>query len=403
VRTAIAVVAALSLLMFGLPLAVVLSRLIESRAVAGLQRDATRAVAMVPDNTVETGVGLHVPRSTRDSQIGVYDVKGALVAGRGPAHSGLARGAADGHEHDGRESSALTVVVPVLSDTAVAGSVRAAVPLARLYTRVGQAWALLALLASVVVGVAFLLARRGAARISAPFEHITSAARAVGGGNYQIRLPRSGIAEADVAGQALQESALQVDRLIRHEREFMSDASHQLRTPLAGLILALEEDPPDPAAALDRARHLDTTISDLLRLRAKSGPDVCDPHDVAAAAARRWSTEATPVTVRADGTGDVAIADAALRQCLDVLLDNAIRHGSGAVTVTVEPLGDAVVVEVADHGRGFAEAARPGTGLQLATRIVERSGGSLVLRRRAPHARVALVLPSAERQSVSQR
>ena len=61
--------------------------------------------------------------------------------------------------------------------------------------------------------------------------------------------------------------------------------------------------------------------------------------------------------------------------------------------MTVEPYGETVVVEVADQGPGFAEGARPGTGLQLATGIVERAGGSLLIRRRAPKARMALLLP----------
>jgi two-component sensor histidine kinase len=69
------------------------------------------------------------------------------------------------------------------------------------------------------------------------------------------------------------------------------------------------------------------------------------------------------------------------------------------VTVTVEPHGDAVVVEVADQGRGFPDDAVPGTGLKLATRIVERAGGTLLLRRRAPAARVALLLPLSDQTS----
>lgn len=403
VRNAIAVVAALSLLLFGIPLAVVINRLIESQALAGLQRDATRAVAGVPDNTLETGVVLDVPPSSANSLVGVYNAGGVRLVGRGPARSGLARQAADGREHDGHESGALSVVVPVLSDTAVAGSVRAAVPLSRLHGRVAQAWALLALLALGVIGVAVLLARRAAGRISAPFEHITAAARALGDGDYAVRLPRWGLPEADAAGEALRESARQIDALVRHEREFMTDASHQLRTPLAGVILSLERQPPDPATALDSARHLQTTISDLLSLHGVASRGSCNPCEVAAAAVRRWTSQARPVTLRSDSTHHVVLTDAALRQCLDVLLDNAIRHGGGPVTVTIEPFGDSVVVEVADHGNGFGTQAQPGTGLGLATRIVERAGGSLVVRRRAPQARVALLLPQAGNQSSSSR
>lgn len=392
VRNAIAAIVVTAVLLFGIPLAVVLGRLIESRALTGLQRDATRAVAGVPDNVLQRGSAVRVPAGSSGTRIGVYDAQGSVVAGRGPVRSALAARAGDGREHDAHDGGDLAVVVPVLSDTTVAGSVRAAVPLTTLRGRVAQAWGLLAALALAVIAVAIPLARRAARRISSPFEQITAAARNLGAGNYQLDLVPSGIAEADAAGEALRDSAIRIDQLVAHERTFVRDASHQLRTPLAGLLLHLEREPPDLPAALAGAQHLQTTIADLLALRSVTARGSCSPYDVAAQAVRRWSTAARPVTLRADTRQPVAITAPALRQSLDVLLDNAIRHGAGEVTVTVEPLGEDVVVEVADHGPGFSDADVPGTGLSLATDIVERAGGALLIRRRAPHARIALLL-----------
>jgi signal transduction histidine kinase len=393
VRDAIALVVVLALLLFGVPLAIVLGRLITSQAFAGLQRDATRAVAAVPDDILQVGAPVTVPRGTRNSIIAVYDLRGERVAGTGPAHSALAAKAADGHEHDEHEHGDLSVVVPVLSDTSVAGSVRAAVPLARLRERTYRAWALLVALALLTAGVAVLLARRAAAVISRPFEQLTEAARRLGAGRYEVDLPRWGITEADAAGDALRDSAREIDALVRQEREFVRHASHQLRTPLAGAVLALEQATPDVATALARARDLETTIADLLALRARSTAETCDPQRIAAEAVRRWHTPARPVTLRSDIVEDVTLAAPALRQSLDVLLDNALRHGDGPVTVTLEPYGNAVLIEVADGGAGLAPDAEPGTGLRMVTGIVERAGGALLIRRRAPHARVALLLP----------
>ena len=395
VRDAIALVAAVSLLLFGLPLAVLLARLIDSQALAGLQRDATRGVASVPDNTLEAGSQVRVPRSIGETRLGVYDAKGNRVGGRGPARSGLAARVTDGREHDGHDSGDLSVVIPVLSDTTVAGSVRAAVPLSLLRGRVYRAWGLLAALALIVVAVAVLLARRAARRISRPFEAITIAARELGAGRYDLDLPRWGIPEADAAGAALHDSARQIDALVAQERLFVRDASHQLRTPLSGVLLALDRQPPDVDSALDSAHHLQTTIADLLSLRGSCETGTCDPLEVAAQAVQRWTTAARLVTLRSDDTGPVGLTGPALRQSLDVLIDNALRHGDGPVTVTVEPCGATALVEVADRGVGFASDAEPGTGLQLVTRIVERAGGSLLVRSRSPHARVALVLPLA--------
>ncbi|MDX6204135.1 MAG: hypothetical protein QOE76_208 [Frankiales bacterium] len=397
VRRAIALTVTVALLLFGVPLAVVLDRLIQSTALTGLQRDATRAVAGVPDNTLQAGSQVKVARGVGGTQIGVYDAQGHRVAGVGPATSALAGRVGDGREHDGHDAGALSVVVPVLSDTTVAGSVRAAIPLGTVRARVVRAWALLLLLALAIVLVAIVLARRAARRISVPFEQITSAALQMGEGRYDLGLPVWGIAEADAAGTALRESAKAIDELVSHERDFIRHASHQLRTPLTAALLHLQASPPDVAAALERSRQLETTIDDLLALRAVAEGGRCAPEQVAADAVARWDSPERPVVLRADDeAGDAAVPAAALRQALDVLLDNAIRHGAGAITITVEPYGDLVAVEVADNGDGFAPGAEPGTGMQLASGIALRAHGALLIRRRAPHPRVALLLPRSE-------
>lgn len=395
VRNAIAVVAALSLLLFGVPLAVVLDRLITSQALAGLQRDATRGVAAVPDNVLEAGQRLTVPTARSGNALGVYDVSGGRLGGAGPATSALAAAVADGREHDGRDGADLAVVVPVLSDTTVAGSVRAAVPRQTLRAHVHRAWALLGALALAVVGVSWLLAGRAARRVSEPFEELTRAARDLGAGQFQLALPRWGVMEADAAGRALQDAAGQIDRLVTHERAFMRDASHQLRTPLAALVVHLEQDPPDVPAAVASARHLGLTIADLVALRSTRVGGRCDAAAVAADAVRRWAGPTAAVVLRRDDVPAVNVSEQALRQALDVLLDNALRHGAAPVTVTVEAYGQAVLVEVADSGAGF-DGSPPGTGLGLATRLVEHAGGSLLMRERGPGPRVALLLPVAD-------
>lgn len=393
VRTAITAIAVASLLLFAVPLALVMGRLIDSQALAALQRDATRGVAAVPDNVLEKDAGVVAPPSRGDTRIGVYDVHGDLVAGLGPRHSAQAASIADGREHDGRDAADLSVVVPVLSDTTVAGGVRAAVPLAVLHGRVHRAWLLLAGLALLVLAVAVLLARRSAQRIAVPFERLTQAAREVEQGRYDVDLPRFGMKEADAAADALRDSAREVDVLLRQEREFVRDASHQLRTPLAGAMLFLGSDPPDVPGAMDRLGHVETTLEDLLSLRRARGTGECDPHGLAAEAVARWDTPSRPVSLRAEVTPRVALSAPALRQSLDVLIDNACRHGAGDVTVTVEALGDQVVVEVADQGAGFPDEVAFGTGLHLVSRLVERAGGALLLRRPSPRPRVALLLP----------
>ncbi|MCW2725073.1 MAG: Histidine kinase [Frankiales bacterium] len=405
VRDAIVLLAACAIGLFAVPLAIAVNRVVDDEALTRLQRDATRALAGVPDNAIEVGAAIALPRLAAPSVLAVYDPAGRRVAGTGPATSALARQAADGRERDGTEAGQLTVVLPVRSDVAVAGTVRAAIPVAVLRERVLEAWAALLGLALLVLAVVFVVAGRVARRISRPFEALTDAARSLGSGSYDLALPSWGLAEADAAGAALQQSARQVGALVRHEREFTRHASHQLRTPLAGLLVGLETALAPSAngsgkaaleAALERARHLETTIDDLLVVRSADEDVSCDPVAVAVEVVERWrrTTSGRAVDLRADEVDRVRVPDAAVRQALDVLVDNALRHGAGRVTVTVEPFGERVVVEVADEGPGLADGAVPGVGLRLAAELAERFGGDLLVRRRAPHPRLALLLPA---------
>ena len=395
VRNAIGIGVATALLLFGIPLAAVLDRLINDEALTSLQRDATRAIAAVPDNVLQVGQILRVPQRTGAIRVAAYDARGRRVAGSGPERSRLAAQAADGHEHDGRDGSDVAVVLPVRSDTAVAGSVRAALPRDVVRARVERAWALLAALGLLVIVISRLLARRAAERVSEPFEEITRAARQLGAGRFEVDLPVWGITEADAAGEALRDSAREIDDLVAHERAFVRDASHQLRTPLAALLVQLEQRPPDVAGAVASAHHLDRTVADLLAVRAVRSREVCDPALVVAEVVRRRHTAAAPVVLRLDHVGLVGIGEPALRQALDVLIDNGLRHGVAPVIVTVESYGETVAVEVSDQGQGFAEAAVAGTGLSLATRLAERAGGALLVRSSAARPRVALLLPPA--------
>ena len=234
---------------------------------------------------------------------------------------------------------------------------------------------------------------------------------------------------------------------LERERAFVADAGHELRTPLAILRAELElaarpgRTPESLRAAVQHAaEETDRLIGlaeDLLLLaRADSGQQFLSPRpfrlaEVVAAAARgathRAADRAVRVDVRCPADLGVRADPGRVRQAVDNLLDNAVRHapdGSLVEVVVSAPSPVTVVIEVLDQGPGFApdflphaferfqraQAARArdggGTGLGLAiVRAVADAHGGHVRAGNRPGggAMVALVLPREETRQVFAR
>jgi signal transduction histidine kinase len=162
---------------------------------------------------------------------------------------------------------------------------------------------------------------------------------------------------------------------MNRERAFVADAGHELRTPLAILRAELElaSRPGRSRAELVEAVHAAAEESDRLA-RLAEGLLFLAGGDGGAGALRLYRTEIEPLLVaaaeqaqRGDGhpisievdatPGLVADVDAVrVRQAVDNLIDNALRHAPPGTTVTVTGRreADALVVEVADEGSGFS-------------------------------------------------
>ncbi|GLX09042.1 HAMP domain-containing sensor histidine kinase [Microbispora sp. NBRC 16548] len=290
------------------------------------------------------------------------------------------------------------------------------------------AWLVMAGLAVLVIGLAAAFARRQSARLAAPLEDLTRSAQALGDGDFTIRAPRSNVREADQAGLALQATARRLGEVLDRERAFSANVSHQLRTQLTGMMLGLEAALARPDAALadaaladavhtalGRGERLQTVIDDLVRLtrdnRTGSAPldvpavldEVRECWQGPLAAHGRRLTVSVP-----DDLPPVAASAAAVRQILRVLLDNALVHGEGEVTVEAADLADGIAIEVADRGPGVPEdvdvfarraADGHGIGLALGRSLAEAEAGRLVLRRTSPPVFSLLLSPAARNDS----
>lgn len=416
-------VVVLALVLFAVPLAWLVARSFHDQQVAALEQEATRVLALLPDS--ESGKAVRLPAPTDpDVSLGLYGPAGTLIAGSGPTTDDDAQGTyATGVSRTVDEGSALAVYVPLRPEGGTAITVRAASSAAALRRRTFVAWTSLGGLALLVLAVAGAVAMRRARTLSRPFEQLAAAARDLGHGAFALRVPHTGVREAEDVARALEASAARLDERVRRERRFAVDASHQLRTPVTAARLTLESAAlgPGPAApvdavttALEQLDRLEQTIDDLLTAgRGGSAGESCAVAAEVADLARRWRPlvehrrrRVLRVAIERD-LPDVVVSSAAVRQVLDVLLDNAVRHGRGTVSVTARDLAGSVALDVRDEGgvpadavagifeRGHSTTGGTGIGLALARDLAEAEGARLLLTTAGPPTTFTVVLPAA--------
>jgi len=269
--------------------------------------------------------------------------------------------------------------------------------------------ALIALLITAVLSA--LLARH----LSRPVRAVRLATQRLAAGDLAARVPESARPGDDISGLAhdFNRMAGRLQSLLDSRNELLRDISHELRSPLARLQVAVELGRKNPdEAALDRMQleveRMDALIGELLALaRLDAGQatmvqesvalstllaDICeDARFEAQADDKQVLLEAHPVTV----TGDPAL----LHSIFDNIIRNAIRHTppGSSVSVVLEADAGRATVTIADQGPGVPEsqlqrifepfvrvsAARDrdsgghGLGLAIARRAATLHGGSL--------------------------
>lgn len=259
------------------------------------------------------------------------------------------------------------------------------------------------ILGSVLLGLA--LARR----LSRPFQDLARVADELGSGRFDVEVPHYRVPEAEEIAFALRSSTDALRELVRREHEFAANASHQLRTPVTALRLELEdlamwpETPPVVAEELGRAlRELDRlseTVTELLALARGQRLAAVASADLAAIvrdAEQRWApavkAERRCISVSTPDTPlPSLVPPGPVSQILDVLIENALRHGRGPIAVSAVDRGTHVELAVADRGprpsdqgifaratRGDASAGE-GIGLAVAQELATALGGHLLL------------------------
>lgn len=235
----------------------------------------------------------------------------------------------------------------------------------------GQMLAITApIVAMVAAGVTYLLVRRSLRSVEA----IRSRVSAISAFDLDERVP--------VGDRSDEISALAVtmnDMLARIEaghaaqRRFVGDASHELRSPLATVVSALEIGVTHPdlfdrslltSALLPEARRMQTLVENLLLLARADERGLplrrieTDLDDLASAEAARLKRETTLRIVSDLSAVKASVDPDGFVRVLRNLADNAARHAASEVTIVVRTEGDNAVVQVIDDGSGIPEAAR---------------------------------------------
>jgi signal transduction histidine kinase len=283
-----------------------------------------------------------------------------------------------------------------------------------------------ALAAASVAGYA--LARSGLA----PVEAMRSRASKISASDEDAGLPLP-VAHDQIRrlGVTLNDMLRRLRDSYERERRFVDDASHELRTPLAviqtdleGALLAGGHSDEVRAAllsALDETHRLVRVAEDLLVLaRAAGGQLPIAPRPMEVGDLLTWAhCRFAPVAQESGRTititappGLVVLADEdRLRQVLTNLVDNALCHGAGHITLSARTDGDGVTIEVRDEGDGFSTGFAPraferlsrahpadrstgsGIGLAIVHAIVDAHGGRSTVTVGAP-ATVRIWLPT---------
>lgn len=284
----------------------------------------------------------------------------------------------------------------------------------------------IALLAAVVAG--WIAAGAHARRLG----RLEAAAERLAEGDFSAPIPEQGGDEVGQLAATLNEMQERLGRLDTARRDFIANASHELRTPifsLGGFIELLDEEEPDPAARKEfvrtmreqvaRLTKLTVDLLDLSKLDADAVQVKAEPVDLGEIAGRVASEfgptaerHSSLVEFHGDGAA-LALADPdRVAQIMRILLDNALSHTpeGTSISITAQLQDETASVVVKDDGPGVDphEVSRvfdrfhtgdrvsgSGLGLAIAHEFTLRMGGELAVSSRRGLTEFTLRLPAA--------
>jgi signal transduction histidine kinase len=352
-------------------------------------------VRLVPESDSPPGVAAAATKrlgDEMDADISVYDAHGSLVAAQGAP---IALGSAE------RERFGPPRIVRIDLPDGRTFLARLRPPGPRPHLR------MLSMIVIIAAGVG-LAAFPLTARLTRRLEGLRTGVERWGAGELALRIDDTGDDEVAVVARAFNVAAGRIEDLLTSQKALLANASHELRSPLARLRMAIElwlvRPSPDLIAEINRnLAESDGLVDEILlasRLdydRPKGPPGVrVDLTALAAEEAARFE----PGVASLEGSGEPVEIEGdptLLRRLIRNLLENAVKHGRPPVGVAVIRIGNAARVIVSDCGDGIAPTERErvfepfyrpagrsetsggwGLGLSLVRQIADRHRGRVV-------------------------
>ncbi|MGH8640085.1 MAG: ATP-binding protein [Burkholderiales bacterium] len=259
---------------------------------------------------------------------------------------------------------------------------------------------------ALVLALALIGAFLIVARVNRPLQQLAVAADQIGHGKTPQPVAETGPAEIRTLARAFNQMSADLKRLDDERALLLAGVSHDLRTPLSRIRLGLEmmdeKETGLKAGMVQDVEDIDAAINQFLDFaRITEGEAVVTEGDLNALAREvcdRYSRSGKPLTARfAPRLPPVSLRPLAIQRLIANLVDNALRHGGGAVELETGVENGCMTIEVLDRGPGIPpdaaermlmpftrlDAARSsaGTGLGLAivNRIARLHGGSVQL------------------------
>jgi two-component system, OmpR family, sensor kinase len=272
-------------------------------------------------------------------------------------------------------------------------------------------------------------------------QRLQEAARKVADGNFETTIPVASVGQLGQLARTFNEMQRRLAELDSARKQFIANASHELRTPifsLGGFVELLEDEDPSPEERaefvrtmrqqIERLTKLTTDLLDLSQLDAGAVVMRAGPVDLTALAREvtrefgaRAELRGSRLQLRTPEEPAVALGDPdRVRQVIRILLDNALTHTPEGtdVTVTTYSANGRAELTVSDAGPGIPQRAQKriferfytadsaggsGLGLAIATELAQRMKGEITIASSRRFTAFTLDLPPARREPVVPR